>query len=295
MNPPEIGLNAGAMLAPAAADRYRTADVARILGVSPERVRRMVRSGHCAPSRQGRAYRFAFQDLVLLRTAHGLMLSGILSPKRVHRALRQLRSQLPNDRPLSGVRIYAAAGGIVVRDRETVWAPESGQQMFHFAIDDLLVKSSALASTTRSRGSDARAQQSAGDWFDYGVLIEHDDPNGARQAYERALEIDPDWTDAYVNLGRLVHEGGDPRGAAKFYGEALVRNPGDSVTHYNLAVAYEDLERLAKARAHYEQALVLNPSFADAHFNLGRILERIGERDAALKHLLAYRRLSDRI
>jgi len=295
MNPPEVVPNAGAMMAPAAADRYRTIDVARILGVSAARVRRMVRSGHCAPDRLGRAYRFAFQDLVLLRTAHGLMRSGIVSPKRVHRALRQLKSQLRGDRPLSGVRIYAAPGRIVVSDRDAFWAPESGQQMFHFAVDDLLVKSSAIASPSRLRRTETPGNRSAGDWYDYGVLIERDDPNGARQAYERALEIDPDWTDAYINLGRLVHEAGDPRGAAKFYGEALTRNPNDSVTHYNLAVAYEDLDRLVKARAHYDRALSHNPSFADAHFNLGRLLERMGERDAALKHLLAYRRLSDQI
>lgn len=275
------------------AERYRTTDVARILGVSADRIRRLVHAGHCDPSRQGRAYRFEFRDLVLLRTAQGLLRSPGLPSKRVHRALRQLKKQLPENRPLSGVRIYAEAGKIVVRDGDTVWQPDSGQQVFQFAVDELAVKATKVVPALRRRVQAAAPSESATDWFEYGILIEQDDPNGSRKAYERALEIDPDMVDAYINLGRLVHEGGDPAGAATFYGEALRRNADDAVTHYNLAVAYEDLDQLDEACSHYERSVRLNPHFADAHFNLGRLLERLGKADTALKHLLAYRRLSD--
>ncbi len=271
--------------------RYRTVDVARILGVSANRIRRMVHAGHCAPGRHGRAFRFGFQDLVLLRTAQGLLRSSDISPRRVHYALRQLKKQLPADRPLSGVRLYTEAGQIVARDREAMWQPESGQQVFQFAGEGVEAAPAELrAARRRNLGT---ANENANDWFEYGTLIEHEDPNGARAAYERALEIDSALVDAYINLGRLVHEGGDPRGAARFYTEALQRSPDDSVTHYNLAVAYEDLHRLGKARRHYARALEINPRFADAHFNLGKLLERSGEREEALKHLLTYRRLSD--
>ena len=291
--PPAAGRGAVVPQEVGVAARYRTSEVARILGVSADRVRRMVRRGHCAPDRHGRAYRFAFQDLVFLRTAQRLLRGGGISPRRVHLALRQLQRQLPASTPLSGVRIHTVAGEIIVRDREAVWRPESGQQIFPFVVDGLPALSTMATQATRLGRLVQRPVQNAGDWFDYGVMIEQEDPNGARQAYERALEQDPDFSDAYLNLGRLVHEGGDPRGAAKFYAEALRRNPYDAVTHYNLAVACEDMDRLAKARDHYEQALAVNPNFADAHFNLGRILETAGESDAALKHLLAYRRLSE--
>ncbi len=274
-------------------DRYRTTDVARILGVSARRVRRLVDAGHCAPARHGRAYRFEFRDLVLLRTAQGLLGSSELPPKRVHRALRQLKKQLPENRPLSGVRIYAESGEIVVRDGDTVWQPESGQQVFQFAVDELADRATKVVPAVRRRAATPAPNESANDWFEYGVMIEQEDPNGARQAYQRALEIDPDLVDAYINLGRLVHEGGDPRGAAGFYGEALKRNPDDAVTHYNLAVSHEDIDHFEEARRHYQRAIEINPHFADAHFNLGRLLERSGRADEALQHLIAYRRLSD--
>ncbi len=180
-----------------------------------------------------------------------------------------------------------------MRDSDSIWHADTGQQVFDFAA------AHAAATVARAAFSSAPAPtfraepvQSADDWFEHGVRIEQDDPNGARRAYERAMEIDPDMSDAYVNLGRLVHEGGDPHGAAKFYCEALKRTPSDPITHYNLAVAYEDLGRLKKARTHYERALSMNQNLADAHFNLSRILEGEGEMDAARHHRLAYRRLS---
>ena len=101
-------------------DLLRTTEVARILGVSPRRVRTMVRAGWCHPDKSGRAFTFQFQDLVLLRTAHGLSRARV-PPRRVKRALSELLRQLPPERPLSGVRISAAGGQVVVRDRDAVW------------------------------------------------------------------------------------------------------------------------------------------------------------------------------
>ncbi len=277
-----------------ATERYRTTDVARILGVSARRVRRLVDAGHCAPARHGRAFRFEFRDLVLLRTAQGLLRLPDLPPKRVHRALRQLKKQLPANRPLSGVRIYAEAGKIVVRDGGTIWEPDSGQQEFHFGVDGLQVKAANVIPVLRPEAHSAASSESARDWFEYGMLLEQDDPNGSRKAYERALEIDPSLVDGYLNLGRLVHEGGDPRGAAAFYIEALRRGGDEALTHYNIAVAYEDLEDFTQAKFHYGRSIELNAHFADAHFNLGRLLERIGEGEASLKHLIAYQRLLDK-
>ena len=277
----------------ARAAEYRTAEVARILGVSPRRVRTMVHAGHAQPARRGRTFRFHFQDLVLLRAAQGLLKAAV-SARRVNRALTQLKRQLPVGRPLSGVRIYAAGGQIVVRDKRALWRPESGQQMFSFAVDDLARGSTKVVPARRRAAVALRAAQgeSARDWFDHGVALEADDPNGARRAYERALQLDPELADAYINLGRLVHEGGDPAGAAEFYRAALARQADDSLTHYNLAVSLEDTRDFAAAIAHYSESVRINPHFADAHFNLGRLLEKTGRRNEAIQHLLIYRRLT---
>jgi tetratricopeptide (TPR) repeat protein len=280
--------------AEAVGTEFRTAEVARILGVTPRRVRFMVQAGHCTPSRHGRAFRFHFQDLVLLRAAYGLRKAEVPA-RRINRALVKLKRQLPADRPLSGVRISAEGGNIVVRDQQSVWQPESGQQIFSFAVADLVTQSNVVVPALRANGRDltGRSRESASDWFEYGLAIEAEDPNGARRAYERTLELDPDMADAYVNLGRLVHEGGDAVAAAEFYRAALARSGDDAVTHYNLAVALEDQRDTKSALEHYRRAVEVNPQFADAHFNLGRLLEKTGRRGEALRHLMTYRKLTD--
>jgi len=269
----------------------RTRDVARVLGIAPGRVRRMVHSGWCRPGRAGRQFRFAFQDVVLLRTGLGLVTAAVPA-RRIKGALRELLRQLPGDRPLSGLRIVAADGRVVVRQGDRLWQPESGQLQFAFTVADLARR----AAPPRSLPGLPRAEPtlSANDWFERGLQLEDDDPVAAREAYEQALTIDVGYADAWVNLGRLSHEADDPATAARCYHEALARDDGDPVTHYNLALACEDLDHAAQAVAHYERAVTLNPRFADAHYNLSQLLSRLGRRAAALQHMVRYRQLQKR-
>jgi tetratricopeptide (TPR) repeat protein len=272
---------------------FRTTDVARVLGVSPHRVRAMVRAGWARPDRTGRSFAFRFQDLVLLRTAHGLAAAHV-PPRRLKRALTELVRQLPADRPLSGVRISAESGRVVVRDRDSLWQPESGQLLLDFSIDELTRKSAPPRAVRAARKAPPAARESAADWFDHAVGIEDDDPEAARAAYQRALDLDPELADAYVNLGRLAHEAGDPRTAARCYHLALQRDDADPVTHYNLALALEDLDRDGEAAAHYRRAVALNPGFGDAHYNLSQVLTRLGRKAEALRHLVRYRQITRR-
>jgi len=272
----------------------RTADVAKVLGIAPTRVRAMVSAGWCKPGRQGRQFRFEFQDVVLLRTAVGL-LNAQVSPRRVKRALGELLRQLPAERPLSGVRIAAVGGRVVVREGDSVWQPESGQLQFAFTVDALARRAGMPRALHAKLPPPVRREaESADEWFERGVALEDDDPEAARRAYQRTLELAPDHADAWVNLGRLAHEADDASTAARCYHEALSREESDPVTHYNLALACEDLDKPAKAVAHYRRAIALNPRFADAHYNIGQLLSRLGDRADGLRHMVRYRQLTRR-
>ena len=61
---------------------------------------------------------------------------------------------------------------------------------------------------------------------------------------------------------------------------------------FNLGVALEDQGLLEEALLAYARALEADRQLADAHYNASRLLERIGKREDALKHLAEYRRLS---
>jgi len=262
---------------------YGAREVAKMLGLSVGQVRAYVRAGFLEPTRGPRGeLRFSFQDLVLLRTAQGLV-SARIAPRRVRSALRKLKEQLPEGRPLRGVHIRAEGDRIVVGDERASWSPESGQVLFDFETKELARKVAPLQ--LRARDGDAS------DWYERACDLEESAPYEARAAYRRALELDPSHADAWVNLGRLLHEAGDPRGAAQHYRKAVELRPDSVVALFNLGVALEDLRMPEEAILAYRTALAADEGCADAHYNLSQLYQARGEGPAALRHLRTYRKL----
>ncbi len=256
------------------------------------RIREIVRSGLCSPPRRGRRYAFSFQDLVVLRAAKEL-LDQKISAARVRRALAAIQAELPPDRPLSGVRIFADGRNVAVCDGAASWHAETGQTLLDFEVDSLAKAVAELHAKPRSRSAVNRPDSDAKLAFERALELEDEDPKAAADAYARALALDPELVDAYVNMGRIVHEQGDPSEAARLYHLALERTPDDPVVHFNLALALEDTRGKDPAIKHYERALNLDPDFADAHFNLAGLCEEAGRGADALRHYHAYKRLTE--
>jgi tetratricopeptide (TPR) repeat protein len=266
------------------ARRLSTAEVSRILGLREGRVRELVRAGLCRPSRSRRGYAFSFQDLVVLRAAKEL-LERQISGARLRRAIEALAAELPEDRPLSGLRIFADGREVAVRDDHGSWQPATGQIVLDFEVDELTRRAEEL---TQPEGP-SRGQAD----LDRALALEDDDPAAAAEAYRSALAADPGLVDAYVNLGRLAHAAGDAREAARLDHLALERSPDDPIVHFNLALALEDLGSHASAVAHYQRALALDADFADAHYNLGALCEQLGREAEAVRHYHAYKKLTE--
>lgn len=283
---------------------YSTRDVAALLGLSIEQVRSFVRDGFLSPGQGARGeYRFSFQDLILLRTAKGLLAAQV-PHRRIRLALRKLNEQLPAGRPLSGVRISARGSQVVVRDGGEVWDPESGQALFDFEVAELAREAASFARREREEArqppetaepQEPRAPETADEWYEHGCDLEISAPEEAMAAYRRALQINPDLPDAHLNLGRILHERGEVGGAEMHYRLALGARPDDSTAAYNLGVALQDQERLEEAAHAYQMALTGDAVNADAHFNLSVVYEKLGDRQAAFKHLKAYKTLTGKI
>ena len=281
-----------------ASGSYSAEQVAGLLGLTLAQIRSYVRAGVIEPARGPRGeWCFSFQDLVFLRVVKGLATSRV-PPRRVRHALRRLREQLPAGRPLSGVRLAALGGDVVVRERDRVWSPATGQYWLDF---EPAAAGPATALPGRSAAGPAADPEtpvsltaSADGWYAIGVELEDVDPGEARSAYERALAIDPGHADAHVNLGCLEHEAGRLAEAERHYRAALALRPDDATAAFDLGVVLEDLGRLDEARAAYERALAIEPGSADAHYNLARLHDRLGDPAGAIRHLRAYRALRER-
>ena len=279
---------------------YTTREVAEVLGLPTSRILSWARRGLIAPNRGPRgAYIFSFQDIVLLRTARELLDSDV-PIRRVRASLEALRDQLPVGRPLSAVTISAVGDRVLVQDDETTWEPDSGQLQIAFPVADV-ANSVAPIARRRTEGalpsdsvdaSGSLESTSADEWYDTAVDLEAVDVAQAIEAYRRALALEPGFSDAHLNLGRLLHEAGDVSGARDAYIAALRSDDTNARAHFNLGVALEDDGADVDAVEAYRHAVELEPHLAVAHFNLARLLEAGGHDAEAIRHLREYKRLA---
>lgn len=237
------------------------------------------------PARGARnAWRFSFQDLIVLRTAWALARAD-LSPRRIIRSLRQLRALLPDSVPLSGLRIGVVGDRVVVQEGDARWQADSGQYVLALEVD---ASGGGLSIADRRE----QARQQAEDRFARGAAVEETDPAAAQHAYEQALAADPAHAGAATNLGRLLHEGGQPDAAERVYRAGIAACGSDALLHYNLGILLEDMGRVDEATQAYERSLSDDAGMADCHYNLARLYEAQGRTREAIRHLARYRRLT---
>jgi tetratricopeptide (TPR) repeat protein len=274
---------------------FTTREVAKIATLSDARIRSCVRAGVLSPRRgRGRQLEWSFQDLLLLKTTKGL-LDARIPLARIRRMVASLKRQLPDDRTLSSLTIYADGRRVVAWDGAARWQPDSGQFLFNFDVQTV------ASVVTRPERRPAPALEPSGQptrtaeqWFNLGCELDAASPEEARHAYHQALELDPVLADAHVNLGRLYHEARQPAQAEAHYRAAAQQTPDDPVAHFNLAVLLEELGRTDDAIQAYRCALQADPKFADAHYNLGLLFDALGKRALAMTHLRAARKLYGR-
>ncbi|MDM0024039.1 tetratricopeptide repeat protein [Variovorax sp. J31P216] len=266
--------------------------IQEMLGLSRSAVSRLIAHGFVSPSRGPRnEYRFSFRDVVLLRTAHRLQQADIPTRKIV-RALQRLKATLPAELPLSGLRITAIGSEIAVHERESRWEAESGQLLMDF---DVAPVRGAVAFVERGPAeAPALVESSAELLFARAEALEASDPGAAERSYRRLLDIAPAHADGYLNLGALLCESGRCAEAVALYDTALGYCPDAALLHFNRAVALEDLERLRDALLAYDRCLTLDPRLGDAHFNVARLHDHLGDKQKAIRHFSAYRRLQDK-
>ena|SRR6516164_5645567 len=279
---------------------YSMRDVQRVLRLSPDTTRNLIKAGFVKPARGARReYRFSFQDLIVLRTARALIDANIPA-RRIRRSLESLRRELPESVPLSGLSISAVGDHVVVRDGDSQRQVDSGQYLLGL---DVSMENGVLrvvehrepvpAAPQAPPTPPASATPAAlpGDWFAEALTLEVTDPQAALTVWRRAVAEDGGNTAAWTNLGRLLHEQGLTTQAAEVYRRALAQVGPDALLLFNQGVLLEDLGEPSAALAAYQAALGEDPDLADCHYNLARLYESIGEAQHAIRHLGQYRRL----
>jgi tetratricopeptide (TPR) repeat protein len=268
--------------------QYGVRDVEKLLRLPRRTIRALTCAGFVTPARGPRnAWRFSFQDLIVLRAAQSLAQAQI-PVRRIRRCLKQLREQLPASVPLSGLSITAVGEQVVVREGARQWQVDSGQYLLALETDQ---EGGSLTVIAPREPSVASAPC---DWFERGMTLEKTNPDAAVDAYVQAIAEHPDRMDARINLGRLLHEIGKLQAAECVYRDAIAHCGPDPVVLYNLGVLLGDTQRLREAIEAYEAALRQDAALADCHFNMSLLYRKIDQPKAAIRHMAQYRRMTRR-
>ena len=275
-------------------DGYSAREAARLLGLSEAQLRAWVRAGLVAPERGPRGeHRFSFRDLVLLKSAKGLA-SARVPARRVREALARLGAQLPAGTPISAVQVYAEGEELVARSEEATWAPASGQVLFEFGAPGEGAEIAAFTPIHRAPPpGPSEEEMGAEDWFLLGADLEAVAPAQARDAYRRALELEPHHADAHFALGRLLAEAGLWSAAVAHHRLAADAQPDDPLITFHLGLALEAVGALEAALTAQSRVVALEPGLRDAHLALARLFHLLGDEEQAARALARHRALDE--
>jgi tetratricopeptide (TPR) repeat protein len=273
---------------------YSTRDAAELAGLPESAVRSCARSGILSDGASGFPARFSFQDLAVLKSVKELCGQGV-SMRRIRRQLTELRRRRPdgtNGAGLSALTLGAWAGQVIVRESGCAWQADSGQLLLDFGSAQAAGQVTAMPIRRDAAPPEPAYALTADQWFERATELEEEDPAAAIEAYQRALHLRPESSEALINLGRIHAESGQVAQAADYFTRALEIDPRDATAVYNLGVVAQDMGNDDQAITLYRRALELDPHLAEAHYNLATIFDRAGDPKTAIRHIHEYRKLT---
>ena len=104
----------------------------------------------------------------------------------------------------------------------------------------------------------------------------------ALASYNVALQLDPYYSDAYINKGVALHALHQYRGAIEAYRLGLQLSPDDASAYQNLGLSLSALKRHKEALEAYDRAIELHPTRTKAYTCKGMALSALKRYDEAL-------------
>lgn len=121
-------------------------------------------------------------------------------------------------------------------------------------------------------------------------------------AYRKAVELDPTYQAAYVNLGDAYYQNQQLNLAIEAYQQALELNPDDAEVVYNLGATYlqqalatgqPKKTDLDKALTQLERAIEMQPELPHPYYALGAAYQYLGEQELAIQNFEKFLELDD--
>ena len=268
-------------------DLFTLSEIARLLDLTPTRLRTLDRAGVVTPSGRRRGRRaYTFSDLIALRTAKAL-LDRKVRLRDVTRAVQALKRSLPRVTcPLQELRIVSDGQRVVVRTHDGAFEPLTGQMLL-----DLEVKSlrEDVVRVLRPSAGRERARTAYELYLRASQLDE--DPRTMEEAerlYFQAVQLDPWLAIAYTNLGNIRFRQQDTSAAEAMYRKALEIDARQPEAQYNLGYVMLERGQADLSIPLFLGAIAADPKFADAYFNLAMAYEQVGDTQRARPYWKSY-------
>ena len=94
----------------------------------------------------------------------------------------------------------------------------------------------------------------------------------AIELYQACIKVKPTYAGAYTNLGNALNKTGRHEEAVYFHKTAISLDDKSANHFSNCASAYKNLGRFKEAKEYYLKALQLEPTHINAHFDLATVL-----------------------
>ncbi len=104
--------------------------------------------------------------------------------------------------------------------------------------------------------------------------------DNAINCFRNAVNVDPDFKEAFVQLGQIFHARGDSL-AIVYYDNALRFDSTDEMTLYNKALFYQSIMKWNSALEAYADLHKVNVFHSSGHYNIGFIHMELGLYDVA--------------
>lgn len=107
--------------------------------------------------------------------------------------------------------------------------------------------------------------------------------------YQQAIQLQPEYAEAWYNLGVAHQQLGDPSLALEAYQQALTFKPDYAEALNGLGTLLEKQGQIEAALQQYQHSLALYPNYVHALLNLGNLqvrLDRLSDAEATYQHLL---------
>ena len=145
----------------------------------------------------------------------------------------------------------------------------------------------ACSGTPATKVTDQKLSE-AQEWYDKGVVLleENKDYDGAIKAFDKTIEIDPQFAEAYCNRGGAKGELGDYTGEIEDYNKAIEINPKFAAVYCNRGRAKLVTDDYKGAIEDCNKAIEINPKLAEAYWGRGLAKEKAEDYNGAIEDLL---------